>query len=420
MPTEFLQDDLATPIELPPRFRTSRLVSVATPEKWEKHASKRIRERQDADAHQPPTPGLRPDLLPLLQAHSVASRPARVMGVTVSAAAVALLWVLLRAGSSFSVRSELFNPTDDADVAAFFELRRGLDDLSFSRHGGAGAATSALAAGDPPAAAPRAATASLIPVTLVYEPRGAAGSHGVLGLRHLKVVHDIEDEVRRLVATFDTAHASNATVPNITTRSCGTGESSWCLPFESLDSFLFPTAEQAGQSSASLVFDGRMPCGAPWSCALPPVDQSEVASAISWLAATQQGPFLPRNLSCAAGGALCARYLRSTFYVNSDGMDLALRQEGRAGAAGQTPLTRGSCGQVHWYELAQLLSRLSSGWLSAPSQVQLWYGGAHELEMAGLLVALANDMGLIGLALLTILLYMRARQLAAAETNPCD
>ena len=89
-------------------------------------------------------------------------------------------------------------------------------------------------------------------------------------------------------------------------------------------------------------------------------------------------------------------------------MDLALRQEGRAGAAGQTPLTRGSCGQVHWYELAQLLSRLSSGWLSAPSQVRLWYGGAHELEMAGLLVALANDMGLIGLALLTILLYMRS------------
>ena len=94
VPTEYLQDDLGTKIELPASFRAGRL------------------------------------------AHFIASRPTKLLGLTAVLAVFTTLWVLLGAGDRFSVDEILFRPTDDLDVVRFIELSHDLPFSAASQLGG--------------------------------------------------------------------------------------------------------------------------------------------------------------------------------------------------------------------------------------------------------------------------------------------
>ena len=94
--------------------------------------------------------------------------------------------------------------------------------------------------------------------------------------------------------------------------------------------------------------------------------------------------FAREHAETTSAEAAHSPYLRATLYLDTDQMD-----------AGR------------WYELARLLWRRSSSWLSQSAFVKVWYGGPTDLTLAELLVALTNDMWLLGVALLAVLLYMR-------------
>ena len=113
VPTEYLQDDLGTKIELPASFRAGRL------------------------------------------AHFIASRPTKLLGLMAVLAVFTTLWVLLGAGDRFSVDEILFRPTDDLDVVRFIELSHDLPFSAASQLGGGRRAEGGKSRRPRPWAAPR-------------------------------------------------------------------------------------------------------------------------------------------------------------------------------------------------------------------------------------------------------------------------
>jgi hypothetical protein len=272
----------------------------------------------------------------------IAHEPAKMISMIAALAAILTLWVLVGASDRFSVEETLFRPTDDVDVLRFVQMSH---DLPFSARSQLGGHRSLYT--DPAVAADRAS------ITLVFEKRGSSASD-VLGLRELKAIHDIESELH--------AWASDSE-----TKPCYQAADGSCVPMDSLNSWLYPTVSPGAQLS----FDGGMEGGgAAWSCAVPPFGASDVAQTARWLQSTgRDGVIAREGADTDSADAAHSPYLRATLYLDTDKMD-----------AGR------------WYELALLLWRRSSSWLSQSSFVKVWYGGPTDLTLAELLVALTNDM----------------------------
>eukprot|EP00964_Phaeocystis_antarctica_P139535 scaffold104315_cov75-Phaeocystis_antarctica.AAC.6 len=270
----------------------------------------------------------------------IAHEPAKMIGGIGALAAILTVWVLIGASDRFSVEETLFRPTDDVDVLRFVQMSH---DLPFSARSMLGGRRSLYKQDS--------LTGDRASITLVFEKRGSSASD-VLGLRELKAIHDIESELH--------AWASDSE-----TKPCYQAADGSCVPMDSLNSWLYPTI-----SPGMLSFDGGMEGGgAAWSCAVPPFGASDVAQTARWLQSTGRDGVIAARADTSSAGEAHSPYLRATLYLDTDKMD-----SGR------------------WYELALLLWRRSSSWLSQSSFVKVWYGGPTDLTMAELLVALSNDM----------------------------
>ena len=359
VPTEYLQDDLDTLIELPANFRAGKA------------------------------------------ARFIAAQPRRVLNAIAVASAVMTLWVALSAGEKFSAKEELFRAESDPAVTLYFGLNG--DHLREK---------SALGSALPAAGRRLQSTGvtdleladSRVGVTLVYEKRG---SGSVLGLRELKAVHDIEGELAEWAQADGRCWTGSGT-PLV---------SDTCLPADSLVSFLYPSVHDA-----TLTFDGALAADR-YTCELPPFGEDDVGELARWLRAREQGGFFeyvaegfdedsaittgsggvanatlkyvdPATAAAAAaaspppppppGAHYSSRWLRSTLFFAPGGMSSA-----------------------DWYELASKLYDRSASWFGTSEYVRLYYGGPTELLTAQLLVALAADLWLLLAALLFTLVYFR-------------
>ena len=270
----------------------------------------------------------------------IAHEPAKMISTIAALAAILTVWVLIGASDRFSVEETLFRPTDDVDVLRFVQMSH---DLPFSARSQLGGRRSLYTQDS--------VTADRASITLVFEKRGSSAGD-VLGLRELKAIHDIESELHAWASDSDT-------------KPCYQAAGGSCVPIDSLNSWLYPTV-----TPGMLSFDGGMEGGgAAWSCAVPPFGASDVAQTARWLQSTGRDGVIAAKADTASADAARLPYLRATLYLDTDKMD-----------AGR------------WYELALLLWRRSSSWVSQSSFVKVWYGGPTDLTLAELLVALTNDM----------------------------
>ena len=379
VPTEMLQGDVDTSLELPARFEAGRLASY------------------------------------------IADRPNRVITYVVGIACICLVWIALTPGERFSVGETLFQASGKPGVRQFYELgklarlhsakaqlvpgyvfpedrthRRLLTARLASDSDALDARAARAAPAALPAIAPRrrteAAGAAEL-VTLVYERRGT-GTRDMLTLRQLKAVHDFERELWGWMVEEDVCWRVGG----------GSPASDGCRPIDSIENYLYPHVALANASAGGtheLRFDGRMHVEDDSDCADPPFSAHDVDEVVTWLSARGHDGFLEDGGSLAdqqlqagdkeldaatdaADNADGSRYLRSTVYLDREKMDGA-----------------------KWFALANRLYKFSQGMWERSWYVQLYYGGGYEMMTAELLVMLMYDLWLLLLSIILIALFMR-------------